>query len=69
VDTYDWRDNPSVKAKVRQLAEAEYNAGGSKKVLKKIDDMDDTHVKQYLKKLVKDSILVGIEILSDTGRK
>jgi hypothetical protein len=69
VDTYEWRDNPSVKAKVRQLAEAEYNAGGSKKVLKKIDEMDDTHIKQYLKKLVKDSMPVGIEILSDTGRE
>ncbi|MDR1147356.1 MAG: hypothetical protein LBK66_01875 [Spirochaetaceae bacterium] len=69
VDTYEWRDNPSIKAKVRQLAEAEYNAGSSKKVLKKIDRMDDTHVKQYLKKLVKDNMSVGIEILSDTGIK
>jgi hypothetical protein len=69
VDTYGWRDNPSVKSKVRQLAEAEYNAGGSKKVLKKIDKMDDTKVKQYLKKLIKESMSVGIEILSDTGEK
>ncbi|MDR0574525.1 MAG: hypothetical protein LBG96_10940 [Tannerella sp.] len=69
VDTYEWRDNPGVKSKVRQLAEAEYNAGGSKKVLKKIDGMDDTKVKQYLKKLITESISVGIEILSDTGGK
>ena len=35
VETYEWRDNPSVKSKVKQLAEAEYNAGGSDKVLQK----------------------------------
>ena len=67
VDTYDWRDSPSVKGKVRQLAEAEYNAGGSDQVLIKIDDMDDAQLKQYLKKLVKDNIKVGIEILANGG--
>ena len=67
VDTYDWYDNPSVKGKIKQLAEAEYNAGGSEKVLRKIDVMDDAQLKQYLKRLVKDSITVGIEILSDMG--
>jgi hypothetical protein len=65
VDTYDWRDNPSVKAKVKQLAEAEYNAGGSDKVLLKIDKMDGAQLKQYLKRLVKDNITVGIEILAN----
>ncbi|MRR05466.1 MAG: hypothetical protein EG828_00750 [Deltaproteobacteria bacterium] len=69
VDTYDWRDNPSVKGKVKQLAEAEYNAGGSDKVLLKIDEMDDAQLKQYLKRLVKDSITVGIEILTNGGGK
>lgn len=69
VDTYDWRDNPSVKGKVKQLAEAEYNAGGSDKVLLKIDEMDDAQLKQYLKRLVKDSITVGMEILANGGGK
>jgi len=67
VDVYDWRDNPGVKAKVEQLADAEYNAGGSDKVLLKIDEMDDAQLKQYLKRLVKDSITVGIEILANGG--
>ena len=69
VDTYDWRDNPSVKGRVKQLAEAEYNAGGSDKVLLKIDEMDDAQLKQYLKRLVKGSITVGIEILANGGGK
>lgn len=67
VEVYDWRDNPEVKAKVKQLADAEYNAGGSDKVLLKIDQMDDAQLKQYLKRLVKDSITVGIEILANGG--
>ncbi len=65
VDTYDWGDNPGVKGKVKSLAEAEYNAGGSDKVLLKIDKMDDAQAKQYLKRLIKDSITVGIEILAN----
>jgi hypothetical protein len=69
LDTYDWRDNPSAKGKVKQLAEAEYNAGGSDKVLQKIDQMDDAQLKQYLKRLVKDSITVGIEILTNGDGK
>ena len=66
-DVYDWRDNPGVKTKIKQLADAEYNAGGSDKVLLKIDEMDDAQLKQYLKRLVKDSITVGIEILANGG--
>lgn len=69
VDTYNWRDNPSVKGKVKQLAEAEYNAGGSEKVLLKIDKMDDAQLKQYLKRLIKDSITIGIEILANGDGK
>jgi hypothetical protein len=67
IDTYDWRDNPNVKNKVKQLAEAEYNSGGSDKVLMKIDEMDDAQLKKYLKRLIKDSMTVGIEILTNGG--
>jgi hypothetical protein len=66
-DVYDWLGNRAVKVKVEELAKAEYNAGGSDKVLLKIDKMDDSQLKQYLKRLVKDSITVGVEILADGG--
>jgi hypothetical protein len=69
VDVYDWRSNPSVQSKVQKLAEAEYNAGGSDKVCKIIDDMDDTQLRHYLKRLVRDNVTVGIEILSTGGLK
>ena len=67
VETYDWRGNPGIRTKVGQLAEAEYNAGGSDRVLLKIDEMDDAQLKRYLKRLIKGSIKVGIEILTDEG--
>ena len=54
---------------MKQLAEAEYNAGGSDKVLLKIDGMDDAQLKQYLKLLVKDNMTVGIEILANRNGK
>ncbi|MCB8817402.1 hypothetical protein [Desulfosporosinus shakirovi] len=69
-DTYGWYGNPTVKNKVKQLAEAEYNSGGSDKALHKIDEMDDLQqLKQYLKRLVKESMAVGIEILASGGGK
>jgi len=67
VDTYEWHENPSVKNKVKQLAEAEYNAGGSDKALMKIDEMDDAQLKQYLKRLVRENMTVGIEIITNGG--
>jgi hypothetical protein len=67
VDTYEWYENPSVKNKVKQLAEAEYNAGGSDKALAKIDEMDDAQLKQYLKRLVRENMTVGIEIITSGG--
>ena len=69
-DTYGWYGNPTVKNKVKQLAEAEYNSGGSDRALHKIDEMEDLQqLKQYLKRLVKESMAVGIEILASGGGK
>jgi hypothetical protein len=67
LDVYEWHGNPTVKKKIKELAEAEYNSGGSDKVLSKIDTMSDSQLKQYLKRLVKGSVTVGIEILTDDG--
>lgn len=64
VDVYNWRGNPLVKNKIQQLANAEYNAGGSDRVLNKIDEMSDTQLKQYLKRLIRENVTVGMEILA-----
>jgi hypothetical protein len=67
IDTYNWYANPDVKTTIRNLAEAEYNAGGSDKALTKIDGMSDAQLKQYLKRLVKENMTVGIEIIMNGG--
>ncbi len=56
LDVYNWNGHPAVINKIRTLAEAEYNAGGSDAVLSRIDAMDDAQLKQYLKTRVSDII-------------
>jgi hypothetical protein len=67
MEVYRWNDHPAVKNKVRELAEAEYHAGGSDKVLSIIDGMDAPQLKEYLKRLIKDNTTVGMEILANKG--
>ncbi len=64
VDAYDWKDHPIVKSKVAALARAEYEAGGSDKVVSEIESMNSEELKNYLIKLVKENIRIGIEILN-----
>ena len=65
MDVYVWADNPQVRKRVEELAQAEYQAGGSDKVLTKIESMDDARLKRYLKELVAGNMRVGLEILED----
>jgi hypothetical protein len=71
VDTYDWHGNPNIEARIKQLAEAEYNAGGSDKAISRIDEMSDSELKNYLKRLVRETknIKVGIAIIEDGGEQ
>ncbi len=65
VSVYDWDRNPHIRKKVQQLAEAEYQAGGSDRVLRKIEEMGDAQLKRYLKALVSGNIQVGLAILAE----
>ena len=62
-EPYDWFGLPEVDKKLQQMAEAKYNQGGCDKALEKIDDMDVADVKRYLKELIKDNMVVGMEII------
>jgi hypothetical protein len=64
IDIYDWIGNPAIDQEIKNLAMAEYNAGGSDTVLLAIDKMDDKTAKKYLKTLIKENIKVGIEIIA-----
>lgn len=65
VEPYDWFGLPEVDKKLRQMAEAKYNQTGCAKALEKIDHMDVDDVKRYLKDLIKDNMIVGMEIIKD----
>ena len=62
-DPYDWFALPEVDKKMKQMAEAKYNRGGCAQALAKIDEMDIADVKKYLKALIKDNMVVGMEII------
>lgn len=69
VDPYDWGDDPSVEAKVKSMASAEYNAGGSDVAIQTIDGMNNIEeLKDWLKKLAVNDMDLGVKIISNGGR-
>lgn len=62
-DPYDWFGLPEIDKKLHQMAEAKYNQGGCERALAKIDEMDIADVKKYLKDLIKNNMIVGMEII------
>ena len=62
-EPYDWFGLPEVDRKLKEMAEFKYNESGCNKALEKIDSMDVADVKQYLKRLIKDNMVVGMEII------
>lgn len=63
VEPYDWFGLPEIDKKLKEMAEFKYNATGCERALEKIDSMNIADVKQYLKRLIKDDMIVGMEII------
>ena len=64
VDPYFWLGLPEVDKRLGMLAQSAYDKGGSNKALDKIENMDVNELKHYLKDLIKDNMVVGIEIIN-----
>ena len=62
-DPYDWFGLSEVDNQLKAMAEYKYNETGCDKALERIEDMDATEAKQYLKRLIKDNMIVGMEII------
>lgn len=63
-EPYDWWFGiREIDMKLHQMAEAKYNQGGCDRALAKIDQMEIADVKRYLKDLIRDNMVVGIEII------
>lgn len=67
VDPYDWCDDPRITAKIKSMASAEYNAGGSDSVIKIIDSMGEGELRDWLKKLVTGDMELGVKIIGNGG--
>ena len=50
---------------IKKVAFQKYNNGGSSKVDAVIDSMSSDDLKKYLKELVKENMVVGIEIINN----
>lgn len=62
-EPYDWYDSSMVENELKKMAEFKYNEIGCQQALAKIEDMDVGEVKEYLKRLIKDNMVVGMEII------
>lgn len=67
VDPYDWMDDPKVRTKIKNMASAEYNAGGSDNVINIIDSMGESELRDWLKTLVIGDMELGVKIMSNGG--
>jgi len=66
VSPYDWSGHSEIARLVKELAQSKYSREPYERVVKRIDSMDGDKLKNYLKHLVKDNMVVGIEILEDS---
>lgn len=64
---YDWADDPRIKAKIKNMASVEYNAGGSDAAINTIESMPIDQLKTWLKQLAVSDMELGVKIISNGG--
>lgn len=64
IEPYEWNTHPQIKRKIAELAKAEYESGGSDKVVQRIENMDSFELKQHLINMIKNNINLGVEIMN-----
>jgi len=67
---YKWWSNNLVRLKIKELAQNRYETQGVNQALEIIDNLkDEEKIKEWLKRLVRGSMEVGLEIISSDGEK
>ena len=66
-EPFYWMDGNIAASIIREKADNKYQSGVNADLLTKIESMDEEKAKEYLKRLVRDKLDVGIEILSEEG--
>lgn len=67
VSAYDWSGHNEINRLVKELAQIKYSKEPYERVVRRIDSMDGDKLREYLKRLIKGNMIVGIEILEDGG--
>lgn len=67
ISAYDWAAHSEINRLIKELAQSKYSKEPYERVMRHIDSMDGDKLKDYLKRLVKGNMIVGIEILEDGG--
>ena len=65
VEPFDWFGLPEVDKRIQQMAEDKYTQEGCSKALEIIERMDVDYLKHYLKELIKNNMIVGMEIIRE----
>ena len=60
---YHWLGHKEVTSKIKAMADAKYRSAGYSKAKRIIDEMPADKVKDYLKKLIEDNTVIGVEIM------
>ena len=68
ISAFDWSESPNIKAKIRKMAEAEYNAGGSDAAVEIINGMDGEELKKWLTGAVINDMGLGVKIIINGGK-
>lgn len=61
----EWYMNPIVEKKLAKMTEAKYIEFGYNKALEKIDNIEVADLRKYLKNLIKNNMIIGIEIIKN----
>ena len=64
---YYWYGDPATATEIEKLANSNYIAGGNSVVMEKINKMNAEEAKDYLRRLVKEDVEVGIAIINKEG--
>ena len=64
-EPYYWLGSSEIENKLKQMSEANYNRTGYVQAEEIIDGMDSDEVKRYLKDLIRDNMIVGMEIIKN----
>ena len=68
VHPYEWFESPVIKQRLKEMAKAEYDAGGSDAAITTIDSMPVDQLKEWLKNLAIKDMELGVKIIRNGGK-